>query len=470
MKILLVQPNSSERMVGFTAMIRPEPLALEILASMVPKHEVKILDLRVDPTLEVTLSSFEPDLVGVTGYTTDVPRIRQICQEVKSYLPATITVVGGYHATLCPQDFDCDFTDIIVLGEGEATFSELVSALEKKRELSTIDGIIYRHQGQQVTTRLRRMMPRLDNLPLPARHLTEHYRSHYHFHFWENPTLVETARGCPYRCPFCAVWVFHRGKCRFKAPETILKELKAVSSSTISFADDNFLQDLRRAERIYQLIKDSGIQARYWMQARADSIVRRPQIIEKWAEIGLETVLVGFEKAREEELASISKGTSVRINEEATKILQGNGVDIWGSFIVDPQWTKLDFDVLIDYVHSLKICFPIYTVLTPLPGTAFFQEKFKELRTLNYEVFDFLHTVLPTKLPLQEFYSNMARLYSDTTMGLRELKQRVKSGRISISSLGRIREVLRDVTNSQAYLKSIEPVLKNPCQPLDKMV
>jgi len=456
MKILLVQPKSSERMVGFTSMIRPEPLALEIIAATVPGHEVQILDMRVDPTLETTLAEFGPDLVGITGYTTDVPRMRQICSQVKATSPETTTVVGGYHATLCPEDFDLEAVDYIVSGEGELTFPELVSILEEGRGVEGIDGIIYRRHGHQVASRMRELFPDLDNLPLAARHLTERYRQHYHFHFWENPYLIETARGCPFRCTFCAVWKFHRGKCRFKGAETIFNELKTIPSPIICFADDNFLQDIRRAQRLYHLAKREGFSARFWMQARADTIVKHPDIITKWAEIGLDSILIGFERFREEELAKLNKRTSVKTNEKAAEILSANGVDIWGSFIVDPDWSKFDFDFLIDYVHRLKVSFPIFTVLTPLPGTAFFQEKLKELKTRNYEVFDFLHSVLPTKLPLQEFYSNLARLYASTTMGLKELKQRIKAGKIPVSALRRVREVLSDVTNPQAYLESVE--------------
>jgi len=454
MKILLIEPDRSERLVGFTSMVRPEPLALEILAAAVPEHEVKILDLRIDPTLDSTLASFEPDLVGVTGYTINVPRMKEICRQVKERNQRITTVVGGYHASLCPHDFDLDFVDVIVVGEGEETFRELVAALVERRELATVDGIIYRQDGHQVQTPPRKLVHNLSDLPLPARHLTDHYRQHYHFHFWDNPYLVETARGCPYRCTFCAVWKFHRGKCRYRQPESVLEDLKNVGSRIVCFVDDNFLQSFRRMEKLHELVKSAGIQAQYWIQARADSIVKRPDIVKKWAEIGLSSALIGFESIRDEELADVNKKSSVKTNEEAMEILHDNGVDMWGSFLINPQWTKFDFDALIDYVRNMKICFPLFTILTPLPGTAFFKEKLNELTTSNYELFDFFHSVLPTRLPLEEFYANMARLYASTTLGLPDLKQRIRSGQIPLSSLGRLREVLKDVTNPKAYLES----------------
>ena len=453
MRILLIQPGSGQAKVGFSAAVQTEPLALEIIAASVPEHEVQILDMRIEPNLGETLSSFSPQLVGVTGYTPDVPTMLDICRQVKSYRQDAMTVVGGYHASLCPQDFDSPHVDVAVAGEGEVTFRELVEAIEGERDLGTVDGIIFGCDGRRVATPPRSLSPNLNSVPLPARHLIDHYRPHYYFHFWENPYTVETTRGCPYRCSFCAVWKFHRGKCRAKTPEAVLRDLKTIPSPIICCVDDNFLQDLRRAERLYELIKASGIQHQYWIQARADTIAKHPDIVKKWASIGLKTVLIGFEGFRDEELEKFNKRSSVSTNEKAMEILGDNGVDTWGAFIVDPQWARPEFDALIDYVRQMKIAFPFFTVLTPIPGTAFFREKLKELTTRNYELFDFLHSVLPTKLSLEEFYGNMARLYARTAFGLTELRRRIRSGQVPHSSLERVREILKEVTNPETYLK-----------------
>ncbi|MDO8490879.1 MAG: cobalamin-dependent protein [Dehalococcoidia bacterium] len=452
MKILLIQPRGSDLMVGFTLMVRPEPLALEILAAAVPEHEVQILDMRIDQALPETLASFRPDVVGVTGYTTDVPRMLETCAEVKACLPETTTVVGGYHASLKPDDFDKEFVDVIVVGEGEVTFKELCSALENRQSLDAVEGIMYRKNGTPVATPPRPQIADIDQIPLPARHLTDRYRSHYHFHFWDNPALVETARGCPYRCTFCAVWKFHRRKCRVMSAARVLKDLEATDSRVICFVDDNFFQSVRRSRELYKLIKAAGIKKQYWIQARADTVVRYPDMIKEWAEIGLDSALIGFEKINESELDKINKHSSVSMNEAAIRILNENKVDMWGSFIIDPQWTKPDFDALIEYVRNSNICFPLFTILTPLPGTAFFQEKVGEMITKNYEVFDLLHTVLPTKLPLNDFYANMARLYGSTTLGWKGLKDRIRAGRVPVSALERARELLRKVTDPEAYL------------------
>jgi radical SAM superfamily enzyme YgiQ (UPF0313 family) len=460
MKVLLVEPRISPHMVGYTQLVRPEPLALEYVgaALLLKGHDVLLLDMRVDSrSLEEEMASFGPDIIGMTGYTTDVPEMLRLLKRVKELDPHIHTVIGGFHASLCPEDFDFDFVDFIVVGEGEETIQDLVSTLERGGDLASVPGIIYREEGRQVHTPSRKRHKLLDCLPMPARHLSDRYRGNYHFHFWENPYLVETQRGCPHRCNFCSVWVFHQMGVYYRSPEFVVNELKSLDGKTemICFVDDEFFQNPRRAERIADLIKAEGLRFKYWAQVRADDVVRWPRLCEKWREVGMEALFIGLEKISDADLADVNKRTTVETNEKAIKLLQEDlGMDIWGSFIVDPSWTKSEFDSLIQYVKSRRIAFPSFTVLTPLPGTRLFKEKLNEIVNRNYELFDLLHTVLPTRLPLEEFYANMARLYASTTMGGKELLRRVKSGRIPASALRRIGDLLRDVTNPQAYLRS----------------
>jgi len=282
MRVLLVQPSESQNAVGFNKFGCPEPLALAILAATLPQHQVEILDIRIDSDLEGRIRALAPSLVGVTGHTPSVPQMLSVCKHAKELDAEITSAVGGYHATLCPEDFNVEYVDVIVVGEGENTLPELVTALEEDRDLGGVAGLIYRKQGQQISTQPRQLLPDLDESPFPARHLTDPYRKEYFFQFWTSPTPVETARGCPHNCKFCSAWVFHRSRCRFKLPERVLEELRRVRSNIAYFVDDNFLQNLRRAEKVCQLIKEAALRLRYWMQARSDSIVRRPDLVERF--------------------------------------------------------------------------------------------------------------------------------------------------------------------------------------------
>lgn len=458
MKILLVHPKQSELMVGYTTLVQPEPLALEsIAAGVLDQHDVLLIDKRVDPIpLEQVFADFRPDLVCTTGYTTDVPNMMRICMAAKAWDPKVTTVVGGYHASLVPQDFDLPTVDFIVDGEGEITFKELVECLEAKDDPAKVLGILLRQGGEQVATAHRPPVKNLDLLPDPARHLVDHYRKHYHFHFWDNVYVMETGRGCPFRCNFCSVWVFHEGRYRVHRPERVVDELERMETDTVCFVDDIFMETPSYAERIADLLKARGIKKRYWSQLRSDNIVKRPDLIKKWADVGMHACLVGFEKFRQAELDNVEKWNTVANNEKAMDVLHDYNIDMWGSFIVDPQYDDDDFEELIRYVKSKRIAFPNFTILTPLPGTGLFKEKMDEIVHFNPEMFDFLHTVLPTKLPIERFYYNMARLYRETQMGFGELRRRLRDGRIPHSSLERVRGLLKSVTDSENYMKGLQ--------------
>jgi radical SAM superfamily enzyme YgiQ (UPF0313 family) len=120
---------------------------------------------------------------------------------------------------------------------------------------------------------------------------------------------------------------------------------------------------------------------------------------------------VGLEFFREEDLTFIRKGSTLDDNRNAVRILQDLGIEIYASFIVRPEFTRQDFAALRRYCRELQLAFASFAVLTPLPGTDYYAEVESRLITHNYDFFDFVHTVLPTELPLKEFYAEYSNLY-----------------------------------------------------------
>ena len=411
MRILLVQPNARNGSIGFHFVALPEPLALEILAAAVPDDEVSILDMRIDDDLVGAMATFAPDLVAVTALTTEVYAAQDVLATVKEYAPEAITVVGGHHATLVPQDFYLPCVDAICLGEGEAVFPRLVEALRRGRSLRDVPNLVWRdgdgfvHNGRSVPDF------DMDALPLPRRDLVRSYRPHYFMLAHQPDSAVATGRGCPYRCNFCSVWEFYQGKTRQMSPGRVVEELGNIDTDHLTFVDDNFIFAGRREAEIARRIKDQGIRHLYSMECRTDAIVRHPGLIAQWADLGLRCVLLGLEGADDGRLASVNKKNTARMNEQAVQILQASGVNVWGAFIVDPDWTADQFQALADYVRRLKISMSQFTVLTPLPGTELYRERHSQLVTHDYTCYDTLHAVLPTRLPREEFYQRLAELY-----------------------------------------------------------
>lgn len=126
MKILLVQPVKPATALGGEDFAIYEPLALEYLAAGVAgDHDVRILDMRIDPDLDFHLRQYCPDVVGITSYTVHVNTVKKLFQQIKTVNPDIVTVVGGHHATILPMDFCTSFIDVIVTGEGVFPFKVL---------------------------------------------------------------------------------------------------------------------------------------------------------------------------------------------------------------------------------------------------------------------------------------------------------------------------------------------------------
>jgi len=296
MKVLLIYPPAHSK-VGLQTFLFVEPLGLEaVAASLVGKHEVEILDARLEPNIRRKLSSFKPDAVGVAAsFTSTVYSAYKVLDTVRDYDPSIHTFVGGYHATLHHDDF-AGRAEAAVIGEGELTTPELLHFWEQGKPLDGVQGIAFQHKEGWRENEPRPLIQHLDDAPLPARHLVEKYQNRYFVGGWRPSTWVETSRGCQYRCKFCAVWIFHRGHIRMRSPQTVVQELRNIASPYISFADDNFLISPSRAREIYQGIREAGIKKNYQIQARSDTIVKHPDLLKEWADIGLKTVFIGPEQ------------------------------------------------------------------------------------------------------------------------------------------------------------------------------
>jgi radical SAM superfamily enzyme YgiQ (UPF0313 family) len=413
MQILLVQPDLN-RMLGLQHFIRIEPLGLEMLSGALGKqHQVTLLDLRLEPNaLPAALAELRPDMVGISStFTVNTRQTLAIAQVVKEADPRTFVVVGGHHPSLNPSDLNHPAVDCIVVGEGESTWHELVECLAANGDPSKVLGLVLNRHGRQISNASRPLLKNLDLLPLPDRRITAAHRDQYYMLMANPVAAVETARGCPYRCNFCSVWRFYQGGIRFKSPARVVAEVEAVDEPNVFFTDDNFLASPRRAVEIARLIRERGIRKQYLLQARSDTIANHPEMIAQWREVGLSSVFMGFEKPDQRELTAVNKHNSVENNEQALAVLRGQGIEPTTSFIVDPDYTRDDFAKLRAYVHRLQLQMPVFTILTPLPGTDLFHEVRDRLTTLNYQLFDVGHAVLPTRLPVADFYEEMARLW-----------------------------------------------------------
>lgn len=457
MRILFVHPECRTGPVGFRVAAMTEPLGLEILAGSVPEQELEILDMRVEPALHAALERFAPDMVAVTALTTEVYAACEIMETVKTHSPDIFTVVGGHHATLIPEDFYHPYVDAICLGDGEKVFPQMIEALAAGRPLKSVPNLIWRdREGPFVHKGRIHENTDADTIPLPRRDLVEKYRPKYFFLYQQPDSTVCTGRGCPYRCNFCSVWQFYNGRTCQMSARRVIEELRTIETRHLTFVDDNFLMNYRREMEIAERITAEAMVHRFSMECRSDSIVRHPDLVEKWVDAGLFAVLLGLEGASDSMLREVNKKNTARVNDEAIRILHGNGIIIWAAFIVHPDWTADDFKALKDYVARKELTHVQYTVLTPLPGTQLYREKYGQLLTDDYRCYDTLHAVLPTRLPREEFYQHFASLYGQTKLG--PCYDLVSQGKYEMADLRRGYDMVKRMSCWEFYLES-DPIL-----------
>jgi radical SAM superfamily enzyme YgiQ (UPF0313 family) len=411
-KILLIEPAKGRVSLGGEDASVYEPLALEYIAAGVTKHhDVRLLDLRLEKGLLEVLNEFQPEIVGVTSYTVHVDTVVRLFERVKDWHPEVLTVVGGHHATVAPTDFLSWDIDLVVRGEGVDAFREIVTRFEKGESLTGIPGVAVRRDGELVGSSYEHIVD-LDALPLPDRRVTAAYRNRY-FSEWMKPLAsMRTSKGCPYRCSFCAQWKIAGGHYLRRDPEKVVAELADIEEQFVFFADDESLIDVARMRKLARLIKVSGVKKRYFLYGRSDTIAANADLLEAWRNVGLERVFVGLESFRDQDLDYVGKRSTLEDNEKAVDVLQRLGIEIYASFIVRPEFTRQDFSGLRDYCRQLGLSFASFAVLTPLPGTDLWDQVEDRLITREYELFDLVHTVLPTRLSLKDFYEEYHQLFS----------------------------------------------------------
>jgi hopanoid C-3 methylase len=418
MKILLVQPAPFEPgRLGLENVIwLSEPVALTSVAAMVPQHEVRILDMRLESDLALNeiLLQFRPDLVGTTSMTTDCYQAKAILETAKSTLgPGCFTFVGGHHPTLAPDDFEDEVVDSLCMGEGEETFEELVSHLSAggdPRELHHIHGLRFRQKsGAYHTTPKRHQNRHIDSFPPAARHLLpEKYRGQYFYTVASPMASMATSRGCSYDCNFCAIWEFYERKTRFMSAEAICDRLETMPEKFVFLLDDNFLTHRGRLEDLCTEIEKRGIKKYFLTQGRSDFIADNPDLMRRLRDCGLLMVLSGYESNDDDALAALRKANTFDKNKRAARMLRELGIISTGIFMVRPDFELADFDRLYDTINEMDIALPLVTILTPLPGTQLYRARRDELLTHDARLFDLLHCVLPTKIPREQFYQKLS--------------------------------------------------------------
>lgn len=400
MKIALLYPRWTGEYGLFGHFARRQiwpPLNLALLGAIGEQHghEMIIIDAEAQgmpekKLIEQTLS-LKPDVIGLTCYSPFFHLNLRLAQGLKEAGCTAPIIAGGPHITimkekaLLPQ-FDYGFT-----GEAEVSFPRFLELLEEGGDVSEVKGLIYRRDGEVVSngdpewvqaevptkgSNVGQSYP-LDQFPLPARHLLDMtkyklgtIRGRKHF------TSIQTMRGCPWKCIFCASEALNTTRVVMRSPESVVEEMKRVVSefpyiNHFVFADDVLTLWKKHIIKICDLINEAGLKITFEGGTRANLV--DDELIKYMAETGLIRLCFGLETTDPEMRVTMQKKVPMEAYMQSNKICAKYGVEALNSMMIGlPGETRETIRASLDFIGKAReVKQANFAIAIPYPGTEF---------------------------------------------------------------------------------------------------
>lgn len=358
MKLTLVHPCVG-RIPGksYIKSWQMEPLAPAYLAALRPAHwDVAFWDDRLEeiPYDEPT------DLVAISVETYTAKRAYQIATEYRRR--GVPVVMGGFHTTLIPEEVQ-EYAEAIVIGEAEQTFPQLIADFERGNMQR-----VYRTQGRSDISAI---MPD---------------RSIFSGKTYLKIGLIEAARGCTFKCEFCAVTSYFGASQTRRSTDCIIREIESMKKDKklFFFVDDNIASYPKEAKEFYSALIPLNIK---WVSQASITMSYDEELLQIMQQSGCQGVLVGFESLNKENLENMNKKfNSARGGfEPALAKFKEYGIRLYATFIFGYEKDTLDsFQDTVDFCVKHKIYMAAFNHLTPFPGTPLYQ-KLKDEGKLLYD-------------------------------------------------------------------------------------
>jgi radical SAM superfamily enzyme YgiQ (UPF0313 family) len=385
--LLFSMPDSFEHTPPL-AMRMPNGALASIAGNVDPHHRVAVADLvlvqsSVPQTVERLVRELQPDVVGLSVMTFQRHTARKVIALVRALRPQTAIVVGGYDPSLASHLYEApDFDiDVIVRGEGDATFRDLLRALESGGDLHGIAGLSFRDGGTFVRNPAR-----------PVSHLGEDVRPPNRaarvltgYTLLGRPIdIVETSRGCTYDCSFCSI-IEMRGRnfhtWSFDRVIADIADAKSRGARAVFLVDDNITLNVGRFKGLCQAIIDAGHDdIDYVVQGMTSAFASSgDELASLMSRAGFRYVFLGIENVLDEDLAFL-KAKAKNVQREggrsvgsatltAVDLLHRHGMLVVGGLIVgSPDDTEASIDANLEFAKKY-VDWPYIQHPTPYPGT-----------------------------------------------------------------------------------------------------
>lgn len=310
------------------------PLGLEYVAAAIEDQveNMCIIDLRYEEHFkEIVGAGADLFCVSVNWHY----EFDSVCEVIRSLPAEATTVIGGKFATENVEELfeRCPNIDVIVRGDGEETLLEFV----RVGSPVNVEGVSYRDNGRIVHNANRRLAP-VSNTLYPNRERRRYkYRISYKkLSLGYSFDSIVSSQGCPFNCKFCSFKMNPLGQKRdwsARTPESTLKELKEIDAKVVAFIDDNFFVDIKRVEKICDLIIEAKLNKIFLANARI-SVAKHPELLRKMCRAGFRLLMIGLESAQNKSLKQLNKGFKTVNVREAFAVLRKSNMLINGYFII----------------------------------------------------------------------------------------------------------------------------------------
>ena len=386
--VLLIYPKTG---MDCGSSVAPPHSLLTIAAPLLQTgYTVKILDQRVEPITQSTLETYlstDTICVGISSMTgTQIRHALHLAQMVRDVTADKVPIVwGGPHPSVTPaQTLASDNVDIVVIGEGDQTLLEIVQALDHKKSLSTIKGIVYKDGGRLVKTDCRPLLDVDTLLPTPWNLVkVERYihRDMYIKNHLRVMDIGQTSRGCPFNCGFCSSASIRERKWRAisvdRSLQMIVDDVRRFNLDGIWLRDDEFYINRKRANAICEGFIENNLKVSFYTSGtRADVFMKASDgDIKLLKKAGAHTLKFGAESGSQRILDLMQKGITVQQTLEANQRCKRLGIiPVFGLMIGYPTETFEEINQTIDLCFRIKkenpdAQFETMAIYTPLPGT-----------------------------------------------------------------------------------------------------
>ncbi len=414
MHVLLLRPELRNERFGLGPFFRTEPLGLEYIAAALEArgHRATVVDLRFGGRVDRLVASYRPAIVGVACmHSLEVEDTLAVVREVRRTSPEVFLLVGGHSAAAFPGPLQLAEVNAIAVGDGERVVPGLADTLERGGSLRDVPGLLLNDGDGRFVATPEAEPVSLDEVPLPARHAVTTGIGKYACLNYRPTWLVETARGCPFRCSFCSVWPLYSRSYRLRSIDAVCRDFAAVGPH-VFVADDLFWHCGDRSRELAAELIRRGIRKEWILvQTRTDLVASHPELLEAWRPFSNKIdIFFGLEAATDAALSGLSKDTTVDRTVEGIRVAREYGYGVTGNFVIDPEWDESDFKRLWAFVDEHRLQRAGYTILTPLPGTPYYESVREKIRAVDWSQFDMSHLLWEPKLGASRFFE----LYCET--------------------------------------------------------